>query len=257
MSTPGCPNCGSTVVGPFCAECGQRQAPLLPTVAGVARSAFGEVFDLDSRWARSTLALLRYPGRLSVEWIEGRRAKWTSPLRLYLLTAALFFSVLGLSDRVGSGDPSVITEAATGFVVGALSGDETSLSDADAQVAVAEGMELLPPAFLFLVPLGAGLLGLALRSLGRQFVEHLVTLVHIHAFAFVGWVSVPAVRLATGFDIGGLVAIVIIWYIHRSFRAVYGDVSKRHWAGVAVMGVIYLTSIAIALGLIGVTRATA
>lgn len=253
---PDCPNCGASSVAQFCAECGQRQGPLLPTVPEVVRSALHELFDLDARWARSTFTLLRHPGRLSVEWIEGRRATWTSPLRLYLLTAALFFAVLGLTDRVGDGDVSVITEAATGFVSGALSSDETSLSDLDAEAAVAAGMELLPPAFVLLLPLGAALLGGTLRSLDRQFVEHLVTLVHVHAFAFLAWAVVSAVGLVTVFDIGGVVTLGIAWYIHRSFQAVYGGLSKQLWAGVAVVCVLYLTSIAIALGLIGVARAT-
>ena len=199
---------------------------------------------------------MRHPGRLSAEWIDGRRARWSSPLRLYLLTAALFFTVLGLTDRAGGGSPSVITDAATGFVAGALSSGESALSDPEAAAAVAEGMELLPPAFLFLVPLGAGLLGRVLASRDRQFVEHLITLVHVHAFAFLVWVPVPAVRLFTSFDVGGLVTLTIVWYIHRAFRTVYGSLPMRLWVGVAVVGLVYMTSIAIALGLIGVARAT-
>ena len=42
-----------------------------------------------------TLATLAIPGKLTQEWLGGRRSRFVSPLRLYLLTAIPFFFELG------------------------------------------------------------------------------------------------------------------------------------------------------------------
>lgn len=111
------------------------------------------------------------------------------------------------------------------------------------------------PSPLLLLPLAAGLLGSALRSKDRRFVEHLVTLVHVHAFAFLVWAPVGPVRLSTGVDLGGAVAMLVVWYVLRAFKTVYGPLSLRLWVNVAGGFLPYFVSITMALGLLGIVGA--
>lgn len=60
-----------------------------------ALSAFA---DLDGRFWRSLRALLFHPGKLSSEYIEGRRRRWVGPLSLFVMINVLYFLVPPASD---------------------------------------------------------------------------------------------------------------------------------------------------------------
>lgn len=59
---------------------------------------FGALTDFDSRIWRSLRATLFQPGRVARDWIDGRRARWISPTRLFLLANLLYFFAPGLTD---------------------------------------------------------------------------------------------------------------------------------------------------------------
>ena len=82
-SMPNCLNCGAELHGPFCSGCGQRVVPPYPSLREMAGDAWHEFSGWDGRFAR-TLRMLIHPGVLTVEVLEGRRARYVSPLRLYL-----------------------------------------------------------------------------------------------------------------------------------------------------------------------------
>jgi len=86
-----CLNCGTPLVGPFCSACGQRDVPPYPSVRELAVDAFWELSGWDGRFATTVRALLRHPGKLTREFLEGRRARYISPLRLYLMSSLVFF----------------------------------------------------------------------------------------------------------------------------------------------------------------------
>src|SRR5512136_606847 len=97
-----CLNCGSTQVDAFCARCGQRNVDVRIPARDLALDAVEDGLSLDSRVARTVVPFLFRPGFLTVEWTGGRRARFSSPLRLYLLTSFVFFLATGLA---GDGNP--------------------------------------------------------------------------------------------------------------------------------------------------------
>jgi hypothetical protein len=97
-----CLNCGSTLVEAFCARCGQRNVDVRIPARDLALDAVEDGLSLDSRVARTVAPFLFLPGFLTVEWTSGRRARFSSPLRLYLLTSFVFFLASGLA---GDGNP--------------------------------------------------------------------------------------------------------------------------------------------------------
>jgi len=106
-----CLNCGSSLVREFCAECGQRNLEVRAPVRELAKEVLEESFSLDSRVARTVVPFLFRPGFLTAEWAAGRRARYSSPLRLYLLASAAFFLVGALQGAGRSEAAGEVSEA--------------------------------------------------------------------------------------------------------------------------------------------------
>lgn len=57
----------------------------------LARDALEQALSLDSRFGRTFLGLLFRPGQVTAEYLDGRRARYSSPVNVYLLASFLFF----------------------------------------------------------------------------------------------------------------------------------------------------------------------
>lgn len=94
-----CANCGATLAGPFCGQCGQRRFVERDRRFVHLAGQFAEAAtDLDGRFWRSLRALMLQPGRIAADYMLGRRAYWMSPLSLFLFANVLFFFAPGVSD---------------------------------------------------------------------------------------------------------------------------------------------------------------
>ena len=60
------------------------------------RDFFAEQVGVDAKVPRSVRALVAKPGYLTEEYLGGRRARWVSPLKLYLSASVLYFLLLSL-----------------------------------------------------------------------------------------------------------------------------------------------------------------
>ena len=76
-----CLNCGEPLSGPFCSKCGQRAIPAYPTLRELAGDAWQELSGYDGRVVRTFRSLMRRPGALTLEVLEGHRARYVSPVR--------------------------------------------------------------------------------------------------------------------------------------------------------------------------------
>ncbi|MBW8367827.1 MAG: DUF3667 domain-containing protein [Arenimonas sp.] len=87
-----CANCGERVSGAYCAACGQKRIVDSDRRLGhLLWQGFEAVTDLDGRFWRSLRALLLSPGRLSREYLDGRRKYWMAPMALFLLANLVYF----------------------------------------------------------------------------------------------------------------------------------------------------------------------
>lgn len=88
-----CLNCGTALGGQYCGHCGQRATSRFISLWELIRDAFGDLFELDSRLWRTLIPLLARPGRLTRDYLEGRRARYMPPFRMYLVLSLVFFVV--------------------------------------------------------------------------------------------------------------------------------------------------------------------
>ncbi len=92
-----CLNCGCPFTNneKFCPECGQKNRGKKITLATFLRELFAGFFSLDTKFWRTLIPLLISPGKVSKDYIEGKRVRYTNPFRFYLATTIIFFLILG------------------------------------------------------------------------------------------------------------------------------------------------------------------
>ena len=94
-----CHNCGTPVNGAFCHNCGQQVRDNSDrSVRRLLGEVLGNLFFLDNRFFISVGYLFRFPGRMTVEFLAGKRKKFISPVTLFLFLNLIYFFNKPLSD---------------------------------------------------------------------------------------------------------------------------------------------------------------
>jgi len=88
-----CRNCGATINGAYCSSCGQP-AHLHRSLVSLGHDILHGVFHFEGKIWRTIPELLFHPGRLTRRYIDGERAKFVSPMALYLFIVFLMFAVI-------------------------------------------------------------------------------------------------------------------------------------------------------------------
>lgn len=97
-----CRNCATIVTQRYCTRCGQLASNFHRPFFSLVMSSLADTFALDSRLWRTVPMLMFRPGRVTRNYLDGKRARYVPPFRLFLLTSVLFFlTVFGLGDQLG------------------------------------------------------------------------------------------------------------------------------------------------------------
>lgn len=97
QSEPLCSNCGTPVHTPYCGACGQAVTRLDRPFIDLARQIFDDTLNWDGRFLQSLRMTYTQPGALTRQYLDGRRASFTPPFRLYLLAVLAFISLMSVS----------------------------------------------------------------------------------------------------------------------------------------------------------------
>ena len=86
-----CLNCGTYLEGPFCYYCGQPDKNFMRFFPVLLREFLEDFLELDSRFTRTMKPLLFLPGKLTRDYLDGKRFRYTPPIRLYIFASMAFF----------------------------------------------------------------------------------------------------------------------------------------------------------------------
>jgi hypothetical protein len=100
-----CLNCGTPLTGPYCHECGQH-AHVHRTLSAFFHDFLHGVLHFEGKIWRTLPMLAWRPGELTRRYIEGQRARFVSPIALFLFCVFLMFGVIGLASQSFSGKAS-------------------------------------------------------------------------------------------------------------------------------------------------------
>lgn len=218
--SPTCANCGAKLEGRFCHSCGQEDRDLDVPFRELFVDWLGNAFAFDARVPRTLRPLFARPGFLTREYLEGRRARYVPPLRLYVFTSILFFLVLAVTDYnlvtdnssrergvifveetsedtekmtlppTGSEDPATVTgeeedegEKEEGRALQWL-GERLGRILEDQKRFNRLFMDRLAQSLIVLVPVYALFLHILFRRRYRRYLQHLVFSLHLHTAGF-------------------------------------------------------------------------
>ena len=264
-----CPNCSAALNGPYCSSCGQRQVDLDQPFRELAAEAMESFLSFDARILRTLGPLVIRPGRLTVEFLAGRRARYVHPFKLYFAFSVMLFLALALSAysvvRVGGGEDEVVTGFRVDLGNEEENGDDSAADESKepsllervfgpvAELAESDPDRLnqiftdrLAKSIILLVPVFAALLRVLYRR--RSYVAHLVFSLHLHSFAFlallVGLVIDLALRALGGEGPGnGVSVLVIAVYSFLGLRRVYSEGRLLTLAKMAALLIGYLVAL--------------
>jgi hypothetical protein len=263
-----CQNCGAALTGRFCSSCGQRAIPPGPTLRELAGDAWNELVGWDGKLVNTVRTLVRHPGELTRAAVEGRRTRYISPVRLYLICSVVYFLAaaavplpdadlsvgIGIDVGVAASDGTdAALEKAVRLGLDALTPDERATVEAEIarQPAAFRPMarrfvedyrgtqqrirDVLSRALFVLVPVLALVLAMFYR--GRHYPEHLYAALHLQTFVFVAFTLVSFAEYTrsglVGFTAGIVAVLVIVAHAIIAQRRVYGD----SWPKTAVKAV--------------------
>jgi hypothetical protein len=145
-----CLNCGSPLTGPYCHACGQR-AHVHRTLSAFFHDLLHGVLHFEGKTWRTLPLLAWKPGKLTREYIDGKRASYVSPIALFLFVVFLSFAVFnalggGTGDVVGPEGQGIV-QVKTAYETGEAelaelrqardksAGDAAKLAEIDAKIA--------------------------------------------------------------------------------------------------------------------------
>lgn len=94
-----CLNCGTALIGEFCHACGQN-GHVHKTLSSIGHDLLHGVFHFEGKVWRTLPMLVAHPGSLTRRYIDGERARFVSPLALFLFFVFLMFATI---SSLGSG----------------------------------------------------------------------------------------------------------------------------------------------------------
>lgn len=216
-----CLNCGAELNGRWCAQCGQRIAPVRPTLHELLHEALHELVHVDGKLLRTAKLLLFKPGDLTREFLAGKRGRSVTPVRVYLLSSVLFFGILSLLPAnlkvtVDRRADAQLTRAA-------------ERANKDPSILAHAMTSAFPKAMFLLMPLFALVVFAFYFRAERMYIPHFYFAVHYHAFVFVTLALFEALSPIHGRVIGVvrfLLFLTLFPYLGVALQRVYGG---RRW----------------------------
>ena len=127
-----CLNCDTPLIGAHCHACGQA-AHIHRTISAFFHDLLHGVFHFEGKIWRTLPMLVWHPGRLTREYVEGRRATYVSPIALFLFVVFLSFAVFNALGNPIHFDPMAKADVAT-----ARAEADKEVADLEAKAAGAE-----------------------------------------------------------------------------------------------------------------------
>ncbi len=92
-----CPNCGTSLSAKanYCPTCGQENHELNLPLGHLLYEFVEGIFHFDTKFYNTAKAIFTRPGLITRDFLDGRRARYVPPARLYIFVSVVFFFLIG------------------------------------------------------------------------------------------------------------------------------------------------------------------
>ncbi len=202
-----CPNCENFFDPDFkyCPYCGQENNPLDLRLKHIIGEFLSANFNLDSKLLRTLRLLIFQPAKLTQEYLAGKRQKYITPVRLYLIISLFYFLVLSLTPSNFSINIKTtgkeVNQELTNTKLGKTIWEKiTTLQTPRGKKLFWQKMQKNFSAAMFLfIPLTALVLALLFPG-QRYYAEHLVLTLHLQSLIFIALTLLNIIFLVTKSD---------------------------------------------------------
>jgi len=263
-----CPNCGFEATKNYCAQCGQQTAIHKDTLWNLILHFLEHYLHYDNKFWQTLKALLFSPGKLTVAYWNRQRARYISPVSLYIFITAVYFgfaylvmplqekaTIKSLKETAAANSESAKTQI--------LSPPKTDMDIVAQKVAakpeqmmtelIEKVQHITPKLFFFMIPFAAWIVYLLfLKRKDMYYVDHAIFILHFHCFYFmvalvtsvlqalILLLNATAVAVAT---FGGMISlaafIVYIVYFVAAMTNAYKISTGRALGYAFIVGLIY------------------
>ena len=266
-----CLNCGAVLTGRYCANCSQAADVHVPSAKELLHEALEGITHSDSRLWRTLYLLCFKPGRLTQEFVAGRRASYLPPFRLYLILSIVFFLIASVAN---TSSLKIVRFDDTTSVTGVSEPECAKLNDTPFQVSLFGrdwaprvkhvcneiardnganlyhvGMATAPKAMFLFLPLVAFLHMLMYWRPRYRYAEHLLFFLHLQAFFFsVLTLAVLTARAGLAWAVlvrvSDILVPLLLWtlllYTVLAMRRVFGASWTRTLLKASALLVVYM-----------------
>jgi hypothetical protein len=253
-----CPSCGSTATARYCSNCGEQMLGGADAPQKAADRASEPAQSFPGRVRASLVALVSPPGRLTNDWLRGRRVGYLTPLSLFLWINVGFFLIQSISGlgilswplRAHVADDSIswITTWLFAHKPGRVAESRGSYAEIFDALEAVHAKSLV----IVMVPFFAAAVGALTIDRREPFRHALVFATHFFAFMLL-WLSalfpiaalVLRLIVASGFTavghnaldtlLTGLEAAGLAWYLYLALDRVFGLPRLRRSITVVVL----------------------
>ena len=105
-----CRNCNTSFQGKFCSNCGQAHSDFERPLRFLLIDLFGTMIAFDTRLLKTLGAILFKPGKLTKDFISGKRIRYMPPFRFYIFISFVMFFLMNtvIKKSVEEGNNNLI-----------------------------------------------------------------------------------------------------------------------------------------------------
>lgn len=127
-----CANCQTPLVGPHCHECGQLAEDFHKSIWKLTVEAVESLLHLDGRLFSTLPSLVRRPGQLTRDYLDGKRASQVAPFRMFLVILLIAFFAGHFASQAGKGKHDAEAGQGHGSEAASTTAHGAGTDDADA-----------------------------------------------------------------------------------------------------------------------------
>lgn len=89
-----CLNCGFHVEKHYCSSCGQPNLELNESFWQFISHSIAHYFHFDNKFFQTLVPLISKPGKVTLDYLAGKRARYINPVSMYIFVSILYFLVV-------------------------------------------------------------------------------------------------------------------------------------------------------------------